>query len=1090
MTTTVGRLQTVLDLDDGQFVAKMMRNGEVVENFGRRVDRSLTSLDRIERATTGILPRIRDFAIAAAAVRGALTTVRQVTIDWSVSIAAASGKLEKMQVLMEGFSQSTDESTRKMEANSSTDFLIDMAKRVPFALEELSSSFAKFKSVGIDPTTGSMDALTNAIARFGGSNSELHRASVAIQQMAGKGVLSMEELRQQLGEAVPTALATMARALNMTIAELVAKVSKGQVESTTALRKFFVQLAMENEGANARVMNTWEGLMSRLSTEWMLFLKQIGDTGFYERAKNALKGLIDTLGGPTAAKFAKNFGDGLIKIMNTASWVAQQFVKYWDQIANVAKIALAIGAARALQTALVGTVRIAAVLADVFTLLTNRSGLVFLLGAISSSAASATTGLTGLRAAAAFLTGPIGMLISAAAALGSVFFLTGESAEELAEKVREAGGEIAANAEDYEKLAEGAAEAYEEVQRLVERIGEVETRMKRASGWDKFYDNEILKTLNAQLSAAQENFVKMAEAQAAALAAIRKREQDTFVRGRMVEVDAALEANQRIFLADQKALDERMKNLTKEEAERQKQEILKRKALEDEAVLLKEIEKVEGQLAAARASKQNDANLGALWTKLSEKLHETREKANEAEEALINLDVVLLTGGSDKAAQKLAPLNGLFNQLTEDVEQLQAKLKTPGSAGIVEEITAKLEVMAEKAIAAGAAADKVNELVEKIRLLAIAKANLDANVKAQGFIETLQRELAGVNAVIDGTSAKISKFRERYLAGDAGELARIAAQRKITIEQLLTELETRSKIADEIERTRTLEEQMVNKTLQLQDDALVGKAKIIAAHNVEIAKYAELSRVAGLSIEERKKREIEFARFKAAMDAKLAQDLKTPMQKTAEEWDNLLDGIQNKIVDWANRSTEAFVEFARTGKFEFRDLINSILADMLRLMVQQQIMGPLFNLISSGVSSLSGVPAAPSTLTTPNTGMATSGPTGYADGGVMGPWGDIPMKMFAAGGVADRPMMSIFGEGDLPEAYVPLPDGRSIPVTMEGGGATQMSVQVNVINESGTPVQGEEVARRFDGEKLILDVVLSAMTRPGSFRDTVRGAVR
>ena len=41
-------------------------------------------------------------------------------------------------------------------------------------------------------------------AQFGGdSEIPLKRAAIAIQQMSGKGVISMEELRQQLGEAVP-----------------------------------------------------------------------------------------------------------------------------------------------------------------------------------------------------------------------------------------------------------------------------------------------------------------------------------------------------------------------------------------------------------------------------------------------------------------------------------------------------------------------------------------------------------------------------------------------------------------------------------------------------------------------------------------------------------------------------------------------------------------------------------------------------------------------------------------------------------------------------------------------------------------------
>jgi tape measure domain-containing protein len=55
----------------------------------------------------------------------------------------------------------------------------------------------------------------------------------------------------------------------------------------------------------------------------------------------------------------------------------------------------------------------------------------------------------------------------------------------------------------------------------------------------------------------------------------------------------------------------------------------------------------------------------------------------------------------------------------------------------------------------------------------------------------------------------------------------------------------------------------------------------------------------------------------------------------------------------------------------------------------------------------------------------------FATGGVMTNVGPLPLKRYAAGGVANSPQVAMFGERG-PEAYVPLPDGRSIPVKMRG----------------------------------------------------------
>jgi hypothetical protein len=58
---------------------------------------------------------------------------------------------------------------------------------------------------------------------------------------------------------------------------------------------------------------------------------------------------------------------------------------------------------------------------------------------------------------------------------------------------------------------------------------------------------------------------------------------------------------------------------------------------------------------------------------------------------------------------------------------------------------------------------------------------------------------------------------------------------------------------------------------------------------------------------------------------------------------------------------------------------------------------------------------------------------GFADGGVMTASGPLPLKAYSKGGIASSPQVALFGEGSMPEAYVPLPDGRRIPVAMKGG---------------------------------------------------------
>ena len=79
-------------------------------------------------------------------------------------------------------------------------------------------------------------------------------------------------------------------------------------------------------------------------------------------------------------------------------------------------------------------------------------------------------------------------------------------------------------------------------------------------------------------------------------------------------------------------------------------------------------------------------------------------------------------------------------------------------------------------------------------------------------------------------------------------------------------------------------------------------------------------------------------------------------------------------------------------------------------------------------------------------GFYDNGIPGLAKGGVIAGsmLGSIPVNAYQYGGIANSPQLALFGEGRGAEAFVPLPDGRSIPVTMNGGGGGGANVTINL----------------------------------------------
>jgi hypothetical protein len=104
----------------------------------------------------------------------------------------------------------------------------------------------------------------------------------------------------------------------------------------------------------------------------------------------------------------------------------------------------------------------------------------------------------------------------------------------------------------------------------------------------------------------------------------------------------------------------------------------------------------------------------------------------------------------------------------------------------------------------------------------------------------------------------------------------------------------------------------------------------------------------------------------------------------------------------------------------------------------------------------------------------------FAKGGIMTEMGPMMMKKYARGGVATGPQMALYGEGSQNEAYVPLPDGRRIPVAMQGGGGGTTSVVVNV-DATGSKVRGDSPGGEQLGKALsaAVQAELIKQRRPG-----------
>lgn len=144
------------------------------------------------------------------------------------------------------------------------------------------------------------------------------------------------------------------------------------------------------------------------------------------------------------------------------------------------------------------------------------------------------------------------------------------------------------------------------------------------------------------------------------------------------------------------------------------------------------------------------------------------------------------------------------------------------------------------------------------------------------------------------------------------------------------------------------------------------------------------------------------------------------------ESQNVFKQTQDAVSSAFKGMEDALVNFVKTGKLDFNGLVDSIISDIARIIIKQQITGPLAQLLGGALGGLGG-----------GSGMSSVLSGGGSLSGILG---------FAAGGSPPVGKVSIVGERG-PELFVPNTAGKIIPNNALGGGAA--APVVNIYNTIG-----------------------------------------
>jgi lambda family phage tail tape measure protein len=157
-------------------------------------------------------------------------------------------------------------------------------------------------------------------------------------------------------------------------------------------------------------------------------------------------------------------------------------------------------------------------------------------------------------------------------------------------------------------------------------------------------------------------------------------------------------------------------------------------------------------------------------------------------------------------------------------------------------------------------------------------------------------------------------------------------------------------------------------------------------------------------------------------------------KKYAESANNAASQATTYFGDFTRGVEDAFISFAKTGKLSFQNLIDSMIADVIRFQIRSAISNQSFGGLFGSLGALFGL------------GKGTGG------GSIVGaPVSSsiLPGAVFGAAGgslMADRPRM--VGESG-PELFIPASNGTLIPNNqLGGGGTTNINYNIQAVDAS------------------------------------------
>jgi tape measure domain-containing protein len=449
------------------------RLAEGVRRTTAELDRNSRSLDRNNRATGLLADTGRKSLSVYQRMRGQLLSMAAAYIGFYQAINLVRGaiRIEQQRKGIEIQLKVANNDDPKAAARD-LKFLREEANRLGLVFEDVAESYANFKiaasaaGAANRTTRKAFSESLEIVTALRLSADDAQGVFRAFVQVLGKGKVMAEELRQQLGDRLPGAVAKFAESQGIALSQL----DKWLKSDENRIEGFFKFLESYNAQVKAQVAessNTLIAQTNRLKNSWNDFLEQFAKAGTSSKVREIVDELIKKLSGEEGKQFAYDLANGFAVVGKSILWVIENF----ETLIKVVKGYLALNLAKAFFG--LGS----ALAVAIYRLYAGAKAMVAFTAATNAARLGVGKMTTSMKVMMAFM-GPLGVALGAVA-LG--FYASGRAARSAAADTDRFIGQLQRlRFAQGEQLRSEARAALSDAKALGGEIAKVQTQLNEA----------------------------------------------------------------------------------------------------------------------------------------------------------------------------------------------------------------------------------------------------------------------------------------------------------------------------------------------------------------------------------------------------------------------------------------------------------------------------------------------------------------------------------------------------------------------------------------------------------------------------------